>query len=428
MKKLAAVLFITFFLFCQVELPISSNITADSYISQEKAIEIAQGELADGEWSPSAKVTKAFPIHTDGVNEISYWECKVVDEKGPAGFVLVNANRTDLLVVEAATEGFTLYEQYAQKLPNQDFKLLRYDWFRSVALSPEGKILSSVAMGDDKEQVRQAMNDFRVAMKEQGEKTVHLGGDLASYYAELDASEPNIRLGFIDNAFAGKKTRVFRARLKKRFPGGHHTPRWHQFQKDSGAYVGCGPVAWAVLYAYWQQFLNKGKLFNGKDLKPSVDFNPGSHRWLKNIVMELNRNCKTSEVRYQGKKQGYTPPKRMELGINYAKGKGYKKSTAGRWRGTEFNKFAKVKSHIAGNKPVILLIKNSGRGIPNHYVVIEGAYKYQRKRLRKWRDWKVKYLVNKCNGGPSTYIFVREVGINKEKIYTAGSAYLVNVR
>ena len=428
MKKVTAVFIVLLLTLSQVELTQDSFPIRSFPISVERAIEVATEELANGDWPKAASIVSCKPIYLDGIDGVSYWECKASANGQDAGFVLVNANKTDLLIPEAAPRGGTLFEDYEKEIGAKDFKIVRYDWFRSVALSNSGQILASRGMGESKQEIAKAIDDYRKNLKEQKVKSVHLGGDLTEYYTQLAQEKEVTRLGFLDNALAKRKIRHLRVKLKHKFHKDHYTPRWKQFDKPNGAAIGCGPVAWAILYSYWHRFKAKTKLFKGKNINTKITARNSTKSPIKEVITELYSVCGTTEKPYKGKIQGFTPPKRMQRGINYAKRCGYKNSTAGRTRGSEFSKFSKVAAHLNADKPVILLIKSDGLGIPNHYVVIEEACKNQEKRRRKWRDKAVKYFVNYCWGKPSKWIYVREVGRNKHKVHTAGSVYLVNVR
>lgn len=229
------------------------------------------------------------------------------------------------------------------------------------------------------------------------------------------------------------KYRWIRAELKGTLLNGWHTPRWSQPAMLSGHPIGCGPTAWGIVYGYWRAFNGKSKLFDGYDVYRNSRKDCSKVQKVASVLGKISHYTKTT---YGGKvinkKYGLTWPINMCKGIQYAKQQGYRRARCERIRGSEFNKFDKIKRYIAANKPVILLIKESTRrGIPNHYVVIEAAAKRQKRVLRKWRNRDVKYLVNFGHGphgkNKRRWIYVREFGRNTHKIWTAASAFLISL-
>jgi len=450
-KRLAAVAAVVTFSAFQVEVPSPTSLVGGPEVGRgaltaAEALQVAQVEvdraarsdLSNG-WSPDARVTEALPVYVDGRSSLAYWECSVVDGRGDAGYVLVNADRTDLLVAECSAEAPSLHHYYAGRLGDRDFKVLRYDWFRSAAVTVDydgatgrGRVLASRGMGEDPEEVAAAASTFRAAVAAVGCNPYLTPEAVADAYAELDAEAPGLRLGLVDQALARDKYRDITTRLQHTFPSGWHTPKWCQFKKSNGYYIGCGPVAWAITYAYWRAFKGKSRLFDG------VDVTTMSQEWhsddgvVRDCIVSLNHVCETSEQKYKGYKVGYTPPWNMEKGVQYGRNRGYGSTSHGRFHDDEFDKFDSIKNHIDADKPVILLIRDAGFGIPNHYVVIEEGCKRQKHSAGKWRNRDVKYLVNygfgDNDGNGRKWIYVREVGINDHKVYTATSAFKVNVQ
>lgn len=227
--------------------------------------------------------------------------------------------------------------------------------------------------------------------------------------------------------------REIRAELKHTFPKGWHTPSWSQIHMLSDHPIGCGPTAWGIVYGYWSAFKGKNNLFDGYDVHTNYSRTPSRNSTVAAALGEISNDTETN---YGGeamaKRFGLTWPKHMCKGIEYAKRKGYSSARCTRIRDDEFDKFDQIKRYIDADKPVILLIKESDRrGIPNHYVVIEAAVKKQKKVMGKWRDRDVKYLVNFGHGPYGTnkrdWIYVREKGRNIHKIWTAASAFLIDI-
>jgi hypothetical protein len=430
-------------------------------LCKEAAMEIAQREvescantLQNDKWTLESTVVEAFPIFFDGIEGVSYYECKVMTNGEAAGYVLVNVNKTDLLIPESSPEGLTLTERYRKQLGRDDFMVLRYDWFRSVAVqkysssfNPRRKIFASMGFGDTanfdrpertpilkKDSPIDVFEDFRTAVLAKGCFPIYSNAELQEYYKEFQPGEYTI--GWGNTAWAAKY-REIKAELTRTFPCGWHTPQWSQFYHN-GYPIGCGNTAWAIVYAYWAAFKGKTKLFKGHDVRNNDKCGDRDDEKIKQCMIDCNRYCETRDVKVGDKKWGRTMPENMGNGIRYAKVWGYMQSSCGRDRGTEFSKFDKVKRHLDADKPAILLIHNDGIGIPYHYVVIEAAVKKQKRIAGKWRDRDVKYLINfghcatykEKNGKEQQgrrWIYVREVGVNTHKVYSAFSVFLPTV-
>ncbi|MFW5740416.1 MAG: C39 family peptidase, partial [Myxococcota bacterium] len=147
---------------------------------------------------------------------------------------------------------------------------------------------------------------------------------------------------YASTADAGGRYRTIDAKLN------HQTPRWAQLQSN-GHPVGCGPTAWAIVYGYWKQHKGKTRLLEGVNGANDPD--------LLAAMKEISRYTKSTYGVHQGKKWGRTTPRNMCRGKKYAEKRGYRVSCE-RIRGTEFNKFDRVKAWIRADKPVIILINN----------------------------------------------------------------------
>ena len=202
--------------------------------------------------------------------------------------------------------------------------------------------------------------------------------------------------------------------------------------------IGCGNAAWAIVYAYWAAFKGKNRLFDGYDVRRNDRCGDREDQKIKQCMRDCNRYCETRDVKVGSKKWGRTMPDNMVNGIMYAKNKGYMRSKCVRDRGTEFSKFDKVKNHLRADKPAILLIHHDGIGIPYHYVVIEAAVKKQKRIAGRWSNRDVSYFVNFGLCDPykdkenkqqkgRRWIYVREVGTNTHKVYSAFSVFLPTI-
>ncbi len=112
------------------------------FMSIEDVKHIANNEIDEmvsnnvpGNWGVNSIVSELFPIYMDGYSEIAYYECKISTDGEDAGYILINVNKMDIPIVESSQYGKTLTEKYRQHLGYSDFKIFRYDWIRSAAVS-----------------------------------------------------------------------------------------------------------------------------------------------------------------------------------------------------------------------------------------------------------------------------------------------------
>jgi hypothetical protein len=411
-----------------------------TWLDDKEAMLIAQGEVdlmssgSNGDWPMGAQVTKAFPVFIPGLTLPSYYECKVTDPKGlDTGYVLVNVDRTDLLIPEATNEGLTVTERYREHLRDRDFQVMRMDWIRSAAVKPgvtdvggrdvKGAVLSTEGFYVDSDGGRrdaapdELLRDFSKAYEESLCFPYYDRIALDEYYLEL---EDEIELAKTAGARVARgRTRTLSAALANTFSSsGWHTPAWRQFNKPNGYAIGCGNTAWAIVFGYFKQFHGKSRLFDGVNVDTSS---------MSETIRDCMRRCAVLCGTWDVADQGLTWPWKMTRGIGYAKEKGFSRSSCSRKRGTEYSKFDTVYNHLRGNKPGIILIHSDGVGVPNHYIVIEAGKKTQKRVLRKWRNRDVKYLCNFGWGRTRKWIYVRDWGVNQNRVYSAFSIFLPNV-
>ncbi len=206
-----------------------------------------------------------------------------------------------------------------------------------------------------------------------------------------------------------------------------HTPSWYQYEIDSYHPIGCGPLSWTMVYAYWHQFKGKSALF---PTAPSGNDRGGAtSSGVTDVGNDVAAATSTTHGQAGSQVFGRTWTKDMCSGIDYAKARGYGESRCFKIIGPEFDKFERIKEYIRTDRPVILNINHEGLGILDHYVVIEGTRKRQELVAGKWRDRDVEYLANFgwSEAGGSRWISVRQVGANSGTVYTSAAAFLIDV-
>lgn len=425
------------------------------FVTAEMAHDIAatavETNYGDEGWNSSSKVTAVDPVYIDGIENIGYWECKVETDGNDAGYVIVTANKADVLVPEIAQSGKTLTETYRKLTGRDDITICRYDWFRSAAypgkksglaksaaiMKPLATIgfenglrhssqLSKTATGmDSTQEFEQFTAEFSAKARLYNCFPRYEPDNVSNYYEELPLEDvPD------DGLYkTAASWRDIKAELTSRCstPSGSpwHTPQWKQFKKSNGYSIGCGAVAWGIVYGYWDAFKGKSKLFGSSFNAGNYTANGDENRsQIKDAITRIARDIGTIDIN----SQGLTWPSDMEYGYKYGRYCGYGSTRVIKDNGTEYSKFNTVKNSLDNNRPVILLIHADGIGIVNHYVVIEAARKTQTKYLWKWHDRNVYYTVNYGWGSTRKQICVRDWGANDNKVYTATSVYDIKVQ
>lgn len=355
-----------------------------THLSKSEAMTLAQDEVlsfANGEkpyvWNHESKVVDAYEIHLDGVEGVSYYECKVETNGKSTGYILVNVNDTDFPIVEACEEGLTLNEEYEKitSLPKEEFDVYRYGYLESVAFQKNDKVnlnslgnkpLEKGKLLASKGFPNVASFDFEGYQKAVKENK----GSLFSQRTNISSKQ------MVARGMTGKGNAEVYLNYKWK-TNGLATPPWRQLYinyKTSEIYqepnvqgpdiaaIGCGPVALAINLAYWQQKKGKSGLFDSSDLLSKKPYE------VKENFKDIWKTVKTSKAL----NLGYTPTCNMVLIKDYINRRGYS-CTVERKNGTYDPKFNMIYDCLAEDRPVIMLIKAEGIGIPDHYVVIQHA-------------------------------------------------------
>lgn len=426
------------------------------FVTAAMAHEIATAAVAKNSnnegWNANSKVTAVNPIYIDGIDSKSYWECKVETDGNDAGYVMVTANKADILVPELSQTGNTLTETYRQLTGREDITICRYDWFRSAAYPGKKSGLGKSASGEGKPLATIGFeNDFQMSSSlsktsaeiDTSEEFEEFAADYAAK-ARLNNCLPRYAPENVSNYYddllledvpddglskTAASWRDITAELSNKCStpsrSPWHTPQWKQFKKSNGYSIGCGAVAWAIVYGYWDAFKGKGRLFGSSFDAGNYTANGDEKRTqIKNVITRIAQDIGTVDVN----SQGLTWPSKMEYGYKYGRSCGYGSTRVIKDNGSEYSKFNTVKNSLRNNRPVILLIHADGIGIVNHYVVIEKARKTQTKYLWKWHDRNVYYKVNYGWGSTRKQICVRDWGTNDNKVYTSTSVYDIKVQ
>ena len=426
-SKISLILMIALLFSCNIDYLKQSNVEFES-LNEIQAKELAQNEVANiassqtaRVWNSNSKVVSAFPVYLDGIDGISYYECKVTTNGQDSGYVLVNINNTDFPIVEACENGVTLNESYANStgLEVGNFDVYRYGYLESVAYAnEEGATLSSTnykkerkvvgATGIDVENFD--FNAFKKAVKKNN------GSPYSTLSYEKESKVATRGMTGKGDAFVEIKS--------GNFAKGVRTPRWNQFYINGKTFeprfnvteaypnrhIGCGPIAWAIVLAYWQEYHKKVNLFSTSVLNAIVGYNVSDYDNNPSVYFDIIKMDNVLETsRAAG--SGYTPIHKMHFIEKYINSKGYSCSITHDNGGYDA-KFNMIYDALAENKPVVMGIHGDGIGAINHYIVVEKAKRESEKRAS--------YIWYYCNMGHAKHKYI--YAFNEKPINTIEGA------
>ena len=277
---------------------------ASAFLKSECVIE------TDAEWGTNGKIVDAFPVYLDGVEDVSYYECKVQKNGSDAGYILVNINQTDVLIPQYSTEGKAPSEEFAKEsgIAVGNLQVFRHNWFEMVA---EKK--TSTGLGDgvpviargfggngnfmtgkklDRTQLQSIRAKFRQRVQQAGGvnplyvlSAVRQLHEKDSLITEALKAYPQ---GLSKAAYTDRWTSD---ELNNTFSSGWHLPKWYQVTNAANMLSGCGPLGVTMMYAYHRQFNGKTKLFNGVDLNPLSYLSGSGQQPVKDITFQIGADC-----------------------------------------------------------------------------------------------------------------------------------------
>lgn len=409
--------------------------------------------VSNSEWGQSGTVTDAFPIYLPGVDEVSYYECKVTMNEVDAGYILVNTNQTDLPIPQYCTEGKTSSEEFALEsgISIGDLQMFRYNCFEMFA---EKK--TSIGLGDgvpvvsrgfnksgniltgnkiDHQQmttIRQGFN--RRVQQAEGVNPLYLKTALKSRHnrdsliAEALKKYPQ---GLSKTTYTDRWTND---ELNNTFACGWHLPKWTQIRNASREWSGCAPLALTMLYAYSRQFRAKTLLFNGLDLNGNVTLPNGlivngssmdasKNQIIHGVVWKIGADCGAdydtngtsvdwddleADGELYGDQLGYNAALDVDYGGDFTKGK-----TALTFIQNEYPCMVKFYTDPPTNNY-------------SHAAAIEGVKYQERKYIWNWYDREMWYLVNYGWGTTRQWICVdAQYGSNATEYKNTGNLYMV---
>lgn len=386
---------------------------------------IAEAELSkhkasrEAEWNEASFIGGAYPLYLPQIDEPAYYEYKVMTGSKECGYILVSTTDLDVSIPEFTTEGATLTEQYINATGRSDIRIVRYSPFTSVArVKDDAKTVIAHTVIDGmiliEEAQQETMTEKYDAYDLEYVTTLQEYGNIPMYEKEglkEDQKQSNTR-GYFDDI-----SEWYSSGLDYKFSTGTYVASWGQPIHDkSNRYIGCGNVAWAMVYSYWHQFRGKSKLFNAIDLDingraaiaADSEFRRVSNREILKAMEKIYDYTNSKPSLVDDSLTATLPWSDMIKGLQYARSKGY----SANGEKTGYGDWKRIHKDIKDDKPVILLIntpvkdKSNGGfpawGVANHYVVVTGV-KYD---VWKWNRaiHDVRLRVNPGSGGPEKWI------------------------
>ncbi len=350
-------------------------------------------------WTEQTEITDYYPIYTAGIDGVSHIEFKLSTNGEDAGYILASVTDNDILVPECSDTSKSTTEIYRDALNRTDFNVYRYNCFESAAESADNgrgdaTVLASIGFdggyitvhnggrGEDSEfdnDYAQKKTAYAAKVKENKCLPYYNKADLEKYYEYQTAAGR----GEVEQAVPEYDT------LNNSFVSGniHYAlPCWTQLKfpdgNNKGQYIGCGPVAWAMVYAYWNAFKGKTNLFPVSIKKDPLYkevgcsytdtfYNVKAPVW--STMKEIHDCLGTTHSLVECASYGLTMPLDMPKGMQYAKNKGYSFNV-----NTECNLmiYNNIYNEICADRPVIIYMDAwnfNGNKTSLHYTVAYGA-------------------------------------------------------
>jgi len=345
----------------------------------------------------------------DGVEDVSYYECKVQINGVDAGYVLVNINQTDVLIPQYSTEGKTSSEELSKEsgISVENLQVFRHNWFEMLAEKKTAEGLGDgipvIARGfDGTGEFRKGKNLDNTRLQNiraQFRQRVQQADGVNSLYIKSAIKQLHAKDSLIAEALkkypqglskAAYTDRWTSDELNNTFSSGWHLPKWYQVTNEAGMLSGCGPLGVTMIYAYHRQFNGKTKLFNGVDLNPLSGLSGCGQQPVKDITFQIGVDCGakygssvTSTTlnglenggELYGDRLGYDVHMDQDLGGDFTKGK-------------------TALSHIRSERPCGFAFDSDRDGWTDHFGTIEGVKYLERKYVWNWYNREMWYLTN----------------------------------
>jgi hypothetical protein len=412
----------------------------------------------NADWANSAVVSDAFPVYLDGVESVSYYECKVQNNGNDAGYVLVNINQTDVPITEYCTEGKTTSEKLAKEDGTKisDLRIIRHNWFTTFAekKSSDGLGKETLIFEQESDGARLAKkgatgyNEFnaaRLAFIERVKKAGNVNPQYSKDRLTLIFNRDKIIADSMKNhpSELGKTSYTDRwtsDELNNTFGNGWHLPRWTQPVNASNQVCGCSPLALTLMYAYHRQFNGKTKLFNGLNLNGLVPIYGGTaqtngytdlasceNQTIRDVAFKIATDCHADFKTAADGGTGVGFNALENDGELYGDGLGYD-AVLDQDYGGDFTKGKTVLGHIRAERPCMFqFYTDPPTNKKFHAAAIEGAKYQERKYIWNWYDREMWYLVNYGWGNSKERVWIcvdTQFGSDATEYKNTGNLYM----
>ncbi|MBR6200779.1 MAG: hypothetical protein IKQ61_11035 [Spirochaetales bacterium] len=359
-------------------------------------------------WTEQTEISDYYPIYTAGIDGVSHIEFKLTTNGEDAGYILASVTDNDILVPECSDNAKSTTEIYRDALSRTDFNVYRYNWFESAAESADNgrggvTVLASIGFdggdirvhnggrGEDREfdnEYAQKKAAYAAKLKENKCLPYYDKTDLERYYEQQTAAGR----GEVEHTvYEYEKLSHYIGTDKN--GNKYYLPNWNQpFIADNmlrNQPMGCGPVAWAMVYAYWSVCKGKTNLFpadigenelyfNEEPCYSSYEFKDKTSKivytgMIWNVMKAIHDDTGTTHSLVEHTSFGLTMPLDMPKGMQYAKKKGYSFNVSTECNAMIYNN---IYNEICADRPVIIYMDAwnfNGNKTSLHYTVAYGA-------------------------------------------------------
>lgn len=296
------------------------------------------------------RLTRTRALYAASDNTPSYYLFNVTcDEATPCGYVTVNIDGSSSPVPEYNTSGAEPLALQDLKADAKVYRLSAFDWF-AVADAGVGPAVLWQS-GDDPPiayDVFQAeLNDFR--SKKAARRNEPLNADLNQSWSEVLADhgfESPIEIHMLPaHRFPSMPLRPQNSVGGTTVSTGCSSPIpcYKQLTNTSGCIMGCTPVAFGMIYGYWDYNGGLTSMIPGSADYQSRDVN--DMVWQINNYIGTTCNGSTSAGWFAD----------LSGANNYAIGRGYRSSRVETvWHGVDYFLFGDVSAQIDANRPALL--------------------------------------------------------------------------
>lgn len=354
--------------------------------AKRAAMDLAQvevGEIASDNrtsfWNSTSKVVDAFPVYLDGIEGISYYECKVMTDGVDRGYVLVNINDTDFPIVEACEDGLTVNETFEEitTQSKEDFVVYRYSYTASAVFKKIDDSNSVVSKGGSTREPIASIgfdNIDEFDFEEYRSQVKANKGSLFSTVVTEKSSQGTELLGMTGKGNA--RVGLDHQWNYSKWTGS--TPPWSSYDLPAHTRDERTSLLMSIIYAYWHVKKGYTKLFETEFLTDSTN---------QDVINNALINIEYPSTEFTTR---LAIERIARIGmISYAHRRGYSASTMVEKNGGYDTKFNMIYDSLAEDRPVLMRINVNGIGLATGFAIIE----YARRQSVAWNSY-IRYYCN----------------------------------